>query len=57
MIIISQSNYTEADYACSQIRRVLLYLTLFCVNQWEEEKYFILICYWSKSKGTLAMSL
>jgi hypothetical protein len=36
----------------SQGRRVL-YLTLFCVNQWEEEKYFILFRYWLKSKGTL----
>jgi hypothetical protein len=25
----------------------------FCVNQWEEEKYFILFRYWSISKGTL----
>jgi hypothetical protein len=36
----------------SQTRRVL-YLSLFCVNQWEEEKYFILLRYWLKSKGTV----
>jgi hypothetical protein len=29
----------------SQIRRVL-YLTRFCVNQWEEDKYLILFHYW-----------
>jgi hypothetical protein len=29
----------------------------FCVNQWEEEKYFILFRYWLKSKGTLPLSL
>jgi hypothetical protein len=30
--------------------------SLFCVNQWEEEKYFILFRYWLNSKGTLPMS-
>jgi hypothetical protein len=39
----------------SQIRRVF-YLTLFCVNQWEEAKYVILFRYWLKSEGTLPMS-
>jgi hypothetical protein len=39
----------------SQIRMVL-YLSLFCVNQWEGEKYFILFRYWLKLKGTLPMS-
>jgi hypothetical protein len=34
-----------------QIRRIL-YRSLFCVNQWEEEKYIILLRYWLKSKGT-----
>jgi hypothetical protein len=32
----------------SQIRKVL-YLSLFCVNQWEEDKYFILLRHWLKS--------
>jgi hypothetical protein len=27
-------------------------LSLFCINQWEEEKYFILFRYWLKSKST-----
>jgi hypothetical protein len=39
-----------------QIRRVL-YRSLFCVNQWEREQYFVLFGYWLKSKGTLPMSL
>jgi hypothetical protein len=35
----------------------IFYLSLFCVNQWEEDKYFVLFRYWFKSKGTLPMSL
>jgi hypothetical protein len=31
----------------------IIYLLRSCVNQWEEEKYFILYRYWLKSKGTL----
>jgi hypothetical protein len=29
----------------------VLYLALLWVNQWEEEKYFLLFRYWLKSKG------
>jgi hypothetical protein len=32
-----------------QIRGVL-YLSLFCVNKWEEAKYFIIFRYWQKPK-------
>jgi hypothetical protein len=36
---------------------ILYSLSLFCVDQWKEEKYFILLRYWLISKGTLPMSL
>jgi hypothetical protein len=40
------------------VRFVDYYTSHFSVlNQWEEEKYFILFCYWLKLKGTLPMSL
>jgi hypothetical protein len=48
--------YQSSRQSYSQNRRVL-YLALFCVNQWEEDKYFILFRNWLKSKGTLPMSL
>jgi hypothetical protein len=54
-IILKEPN-EDCREPYSQICRVL-YLTLFCVNQWEEEKYFILLRYWLKTKGFLPVSL
>jgi hypothetical protein len=33
------------------VNLIVLYLSFFCVNQWEEEKYFILFRHWLKSDG------
>jgi hypothetical protein len=55
-ILISSPFVKKSPVVNLSQTRMVLYLSLFCVNQWEEEKYFILLSYWLKSKGTSPMS-
>jgi hypothetical protein len=56
-ILIIYSTVNEISRQSYSQNRTVLYRALYCVNQWEEEKYFSLFRYWLKSKGTLQTSL
>jgi hypothetical protein len=49
-----ERHVVSLTYMYSQIRRGIVPLAFFCVNQWEEEKYISYFRYWLKSKDNLS---